>query len=165
MVEKKYIISGVLVLAVIIAYFVLHESEEEKVKKQFAALSEYVSKNADENNIALAAKAKKVQNLFAEKCELGISVYSISGIYQRNDISSLMLSSRSYYSKLTLDFHDIIVNFSEDARAIVNLTANLKGKLSSGEYTDDTHELECVLVKIEDEWVISEIEIVEVLQK
>jgi len=165
MVEKKYIIIAVLVIAAVITYFVLQESEEEKVRKQFSLLSEYVSKKSDENNIMLAANAKKVQNLFAEHCELGIPMYSISGNYKPNDISSLVLSSRSYFAKVTLSFHDINVDFPEKDSASVNLTANLKGKLTSGEYTDDTHELEFTLEKVEDEWLINAIEAVEVLDK
>jgi hypothetical protein len=41
----------------------------------------------------------------------------------------------------------------------------LCGKLTTGEYINEIHELECVLIKIEDDWLFSEIKIVDVLEK
>jgi len=47
----------------------------------------------------------------------------------------------------------------------VNLTASMKGKLTTGEFVEDLHDLKCKLQKIEDIWRLKEIEIVEVLKR
>jgi hypothetical protein len=57
----------------------------------------------------------------------------------------------------------VVVVRKESANAV--LTAKLSGKLTTGEYVNEIHELECVLIKIEEDWLFSEIKIVDVLEK
>ncbi len=57
----------------------------------------------------------------------------------------------------------MVVVRKESANAV--LTAKLCGKLTTGEYINEIHELECVLIKIEEDWLFSEIKIVDVLEK
>jgi len=45
------------------------------------------------------------------------------------------------------------------------VTGKLTGKSSSGEQMDEVRELECLLKKIENKWLISQLEVVEVLRK
>ncbi len=71
----------------------------------------------------------------------------------------------SQYIELSLRFYDIEINIPEKRLANAVLTAKLSGKLTSDEYVNEIHELECVLIKIEDNWLFSEIKIVDVLEK
>jgi hypothetical protein len=75
------------------------------------------------------------------------------------------MAARSLYSKISLKFHDFVIDFPEKDHADVNLTAHMTGKRKTGEYSDGIHELKCKLKKIEDIWLLKEIEIVEVLKK
>jgi hypothetical protein len=64
-----------------------------------------------------------------------------------------------------LKFYDFHIIFPERVVAKVTLTARLTGRSTAGEQTDETRELECVLKKIENKWLLSQIEVVEVLKK
>ena len=81
------------------------------------------------------------------------------------DLSTLILSTRSQFSKISLKFYDFVIDFSEKGYVDVNLTVNVVGRLTTGEYVDEIHELKCILKKIEDTWLLKDIEIVEVLKK
>ncbi len=64
-----------------------------------------------------------------------------------------------------MKFYDININITEKRIAKVLVTANLTARLATGEYIDDTHELKCILEKVESSWLFSDFEVVEVLEK
>ena len=72
---------------------------------------------------------------------------------------------RAQYSQMTLKFYDYSIDFPAKDTANVSVTKALRGKLTSGEYVEDINELSCKLKKIDDFWLITEIEVVEVLEK
>lgn len=162
----KHIIIAVFVLVIgALAVVFFFQSEESKVKKQFNFLSKRVSKEPDEKKLAMAVKAKRLQTLFAENCGLTAPIYSVSGNYTPQEISSLTLTAFSQYSRISLTFYDIDIDITEKRIAKVLVTANLTARLATGEYIDDTHELKCILKKVESSWLFSDFEVVEVLQK
>jgi gas vesicle protein len=166
MVKIKYLLIGVLIVIIgILAAVIFFPNEEKRVKKQFNLLSEWVSKSPDENTFTMLQKMKNIGTLFDEHCELKVPDQSLSGSYTREEISTYAGSARAYFSQLDLKFYDLHIVFPERAVAKVTLTARLTGKSTAGEQVDETRELECVLRKIENKWLFSEIEVVEVLKK
>lgn len=166
MVKIKHIITAVFVVIIgALAVVFFFQSEESKVKKQFNSLSKRVSKEPDEKKLAMAVKAKQLQTIFAENCGLRADIYSVSGNYTPQEISSLALTAFSQYSRISLTFYDINIDITEKRIAKVLVTANLTARLATGEYIDDTHELECILKKVETSWLFSDFEVVEVLEK
>jgi hypothetical protein len=166
MVRFKKIIIGAMILVIGIGVALyLFPSEEKKIKKQFRLLGEWVSKDPGENTFTMAYKIKNIGKLFDQTCEFKVPVYSFSGSYTREEISSYATSGRLSCSQLYLKFYDLVIVFPEKWIAKVALTARLTGKLNVGEYIDETHELESVLKKIEKEWLFSKFEVVEVLKK
>ena len=166
MVKIKYLLIGGLVVIIgIVVVFYFFPNEEKKVKKQFRLLSEGVLKSPEENAFTMLQKMKNIGALFDEHCELKAPSQSLSGSYAREEISTYTGSARTYFSKLDLKFYDFHIIFPERAVAKVTLTAMLTGKSTAGEQTDETRELECVLKKIENKWLFSQIEVVEVLKK
>ena len=166
MVRIKTILIAVLALILgILAATYLSESEEKKVKKQFALLSKWVSKDVGENPITMASKAKNIGTLFAESCELKVPVDSITATYTPAEVSSYAIRGRMQFSELALKFYDLTVEFPEKGTAQVVLTANLKGRSMNGELIDETREVQSVLNKIDQKWLFSAFEVVEVLEK
>jgi len=166
MVKIQYIIIAVLVVTVgILAAVYLSESEEKKVRKQFDLLSKWVSKDPGENAFTMAHKIQSIGKLFAENCEFKTHIDSLSGNYTPEEISSYAAQGRAQFSRLSLRFHDLDIDIPEEGTAKVILTAKLTGKSTTGEYVDEAHEFECVLRKIEDKWLFSDFEVVEVLKK
>jgi hypothetical protein len=166
MVKIKYIIIAVLMVIIgIWAAIYFFQNEEKKVRKQFNLLSEWVSKAPGENTFAMVQKIKNIGTLFPENCELKVPVYSISGSYTREEITGYATRGRALFSQLYLKFYDLHIAFPEKEVAKVTLTAKLTGRSTLGENVDETHELECLLKKIENKWLFSAFEVVEVLKK
>jgi hypothetical protein len=162
---RYMVIVGALLAAGIIAFVIFSQSEEAKVRKQFGVLAEKMEKTEKETPLVAAARANKIKELFAETCTVHAPAYSFSREISSQDLPSLVIATRSRYSKISLEFYDFIIEFPAKDSAHVNLTANMTGKLRSGEYVDDVHELKCNLTKTEDTWLFREIEVVEVLKK
>ena len=166
MVKIKYLFIAALIaiLGIVIAITVF-PSEEKRVKKQFRLLSVWVSKSPEENAFVMLQKIRDIGSLFDEHCELKTDYPSLSGSYTREEISTYAGSTRSNVSRLDLKFYDLQIAFPEKEVAKVTLTARLTGRSTAGEQMDEIRELECRLKKIENKWLFSAIEVVEVLKK
>jgi hypothetical protein len=166
MVKLKYLLIGLVIVVIGIGVAItLFPSEEKRVKKQFHLLSKWVSKSTEENAFTMLQRMKDIGSLFDAQCELKVPDQSLSGTYTREEISTYAGSARSHVSQLDLKFYDFDIAFPEKGVVKVTLTARLTGRSTTGEQTDDTRELECVLKKIENKWLFSQIEVVEVLKK
>jgi hypothetical protein len=166
MVKMKHLVIALLIVMVgISATFLLFQSEEKKVKKKFALLSEHMSKDSRENTFVMASKIKGITALFGENCNFTVSDYSLSGSYAREEISGIALRGRAHFLNLGLKFYDLKVSFPEKVLAQVNLTARLTGKSVYGEQVDETRELICLLKKVEKKWLFISFEVIEVLRK
>ena len=146
-------------------FLYLFPSEEKKIKKQFALLSQWASKDQEENVFSLAQRGKSIGTLFGENSGLKVPPYSIDGRYTREEIMSYAVRARSQFSRLNLEFYDLNISFPEEGLAKVTLTGKLTGKLQDKENVNEIRELECVLKKMEGKWLFSEFEVVEVLKK
>jgi hypothetical protein len=169
MVKPQLIVAaGLVVMAGIAAVFYFSPSEEKRVRKQFGLLSQYVAKEPGEDPFSMANRIQNISRLFAENCEFkieGDSLYSLSGNYSRQEVAGYALRGRSYFSSLSLTFHDLKIRFPEKGSASVRFTARLAGRSSTGENVDEIRELQCDLNKIEKKWLFSGLEAVEVLKR
>ena len=164
--KLKYILIAIVAVGLcLFAVLYFSPSEEKRVRKQFDLLSEYVSKDSDENTIAMAHKMQKLGSLFGDSCELKIAVEVLSGTYTREEIVSYAARGRARFSKLSLEFLDLEVTFPEHGVAKVSLTARLTGRTRAGEQMHETRELESLLKKTGKKWLFSNIEVIEVLRK
>ena len=165
---KPFVAGGLIILIGVLTVFHFLPNDEKKVKKQFDLLSQYVAKESNEDLLSSARRARNTGALFADPCEFkigGDSFYSLSGEYTREDLTGYVLRGRSYFSSLSLKFHDLTIEFPERGVAKVGLTARLSGKSTGGEKVGEARELLCVLKKIEKRWLFSRFEEVEVLKK
>lgn len=162
----KYILIALLAIVIgIWAGYTFFQSEEKKVKKQFGYLSEWVSKDPGEKALATANKTKNIGTLFSEGCSLKIPVPSLSGHSSPQEISGYAARYRSYFSKLSLQFDDLVIDFPEKGTAKATLTARLSGTSTMGESIDEIRELQCLLKKTEKGWLFRDVEVIEVLRK
>lgn len=166
MVKLKHIVlaGAVLVLAVaLITSF--SESEEKRVKKRFALLAGWVSKEPGETAFTMAQKVRKIGGLFAERCTLQAPLDGVSGVYSPDEISRYAARARLPFSKLSIDFYDVDIDFPEERTARAVLTGRATGRLKGGEGVDEVRELQCVLEKVENKWLFTDFEVVQVLKK
>lgn len=169
MVKLKHIFVTVLVVLIgTLVVFYLFPSEEKKVRKQFDLLSQYVTKEPGEAPFSMVNRIQNISRLFAKNCEFKIEgdpFYAFSGNYSREEVAGYALRGRSYFSNLSLKFHDLKIEFPERGTAKVQLTGRLAGKSAAGENVDEARELLCLLEKIEKKWLFRQFEVVEVLKR
>jgi len=163
---KKHPVIAVLVFILsVLAVLTLFPSEEKKVRKQFKALSNVVSKEPRESVFTTARKAKEIVPLFDENCELVIPADSVSAFFSRGEITSYVIRGRTQFSDLSLTFVDLSITFPDPGTAKVVLTAKLKGNVVNGDRMDETREVKSTLKKIKRKWLFAGFEVVEVLKK
>jgi len=166
MVRFKYILVAVLIIAAgVVAGSYLFQSEEKRIKKQFSLLSEWASKDSNETPFGMARKLQRIGTLFAERCEIKTHLESLSGSYTPEEISGYAARGRTLFSGLHLRFSDLKIEFPEVEAASVSLAARLTGRLTNGEYVDESHELESTLKKTGKKWLFTSFVMVEVLKK
>lgn len=163
--RKHIIIGGGILVAGIVAFYVFWQSDHAKVKRRFEFIAEKMEKTPGEHKLISAAKANRMKEAFSETCTIHAPAYSFSRKISSDELSTLVLRMRSRYSEISLTFYDFVIDFPEEGTAQVTTTARMEGILTTGEPVADLHELKCRLHKLEDAWLLKEIEIVEVLKK
>jgi hypothetical protein len=162
---KYFLVAGLVVIIGILAASYIFQGEEKKVRKQFDLLSEYVSKDSGESPFTMARKIQSIGKLFAQNCALRTPIHSLSGTYTPEEISSYAAQGRARFSKLSLRFYDLDIEFPDEGTARAVLTAKLTGTSVGGERVHEVHELECILKTREDKWLFSNFEVIEFLEK
>ena len=166
MVRVRYAITIVVIVTFGgIAILCSPPGEEGKVKKQFHLLSEWVSKDDGEKLLTTVRKVRNIGTLFARECVLKAHIDSYSGTYTPEEISEHAATARSRFSNVSLRFYNFNIDFPEEGRARVAVTARLTGLSTTGERVDDAHELGCLLKRAEDTWLFTQVVMVEVLRK
>ena len=169
MVKLKPLIIIILCLAAgLVGFFIFYQSDAEKIRSRLDTLSERVSKDGAENEIIAAGNAKKIADLFTDPCTFEVPqtpYQDLSGKFSRQDIRAYAMSGRASYQQILFEIYDISINFSNETTANVRLTARLKTGENGGPPFDEFNELVCEFIKIEDDWYISQVSTVEVLEK
>ena len=163
---KNIFVAGLLIVCGMIAFFIFSQSDEAKIKKQFNKLSEKIEKNGNEHDLIAAKTAHEIEQMFTGSVRIQIPSYSVDKTFPRSEISPHVLYARARYQKMDLAFHDFQIEIAEDkTTAVVGLTGIFEASTTSGERVNEIHEVECTLEKIEDEWMFTGIEGVEVLER
>ncbi len=166
MVNTRNVVIAVLVLAAgAAAYILFSDSEEARIRKRFRVLGETFQKDAGETQFASALKADSVRDFFTETSNINAPAYAFSRDVARKDLPGYILPMRAQYASLSVDFTDFVIAFPSENMADVVVTATVTGKIYSGENTRDIQEMSCRLQKVEDTWLLREIEMVQVLEK
>ncbi len=141
------------------------QSEEKKIKRQFHHLSEGISKKSGENVFTMDQKIKKIGSLFSDVCEIDIPSYSLSGQLTREEIMSYAARGRLQTKTLQMKIYDLKVFVLEGNKAQAHMTVRLTGQWMAGETIHEAHEIDCSLEKKENEWLLTKVELVEVLKR
>ena len=168
MVKSKYlyfIIGACVLTAAAVAWFMLSQSEEAKIKNQFQLIAGKIEKAAGESPIIGAANAGKLKELITSPCRVLAPDYNFEKDISTDDISGFVLAKKMQFHDLSITFHDFVIELTSDTTASVTLTGGIEGELSNGEKISDMHEYSCEMLKTEDVWMLKVIEIVEVLQQ
>ncbi len=104
--------------------------------------------------------------MFTGSVRIEIPSYSVDKTFPRSEISPHVLYARALYQKMDLDFHDFNIQIEEGkTSAVVGLTGVFEATITSGERVDEIHEVKCTLEKVEDEWMFTGVQGIEVLER
>jgi hypothetical protein len=161
----KIIIAVLLLAAGVAAYILFSNSEEERIKKRLRILGEIFQKEPGETLLLAASKAGKVRNYFTETSHVIVPAYHFSRDVARRDLPGYVLQARASYASLVVHFADFVISLPSESKAELSTTVVVTGKLPSGQRTRDIQEVRCRLQKIENQWFIRAVEVVQVLEK
>ena len=162
---KVITIAVILTVAAYLSVLYLFPGDKAKIKKQFDSLSSLVSKEKGESAFTMAYKVNALANLFADSCSFEFSKNYMTGDYTPEQITSHAVKGRSQFSKISLDFYDIVPDIQNDV-AVVETTVRFHGEIKdSAKVAEETREIQCRLKKIEGKWKFTSFKVVEVLKK
>lgn len=165
MLRRPVLLAIVAMLLAGAAYYFLFHSIEDKVKKQLRLLAEYVSKDPGEKNLVMLFKTQNLPSLFAEQCDLEIAGSQLSGSYTPEEIMSHVVRGRMQFSKLSLNFYDIAVEYPGKTTARAEMTAKLAGTVDKNKAVEEVREIQAELKLVDGKWLFSKFKVVEVLEK
>ena len=148
--KQKYSIIAVVLLIAIGAGMYFFPTDTKRVKKQFASLAKWFSKEANEQPLVSAVRIKSIGGLLADRCAFEMPARHVSGSFTRDEIMTRAAMARSKFATVSVKFYDITVEFLYEGIAQVTTTATLKGTNTDGDAIDEIHEFDCTLQKIED---------------
>ena len=150
---KKIILTVLALLIVGAAAFWLLRSEKHKIKKQFKALAECVSKESGEGNIAMAAKMMSLGNHLAENVILGIRDLPMFHEMTSEEIVSLATRGRGFIDELHITIVDVETDILSKEKAQSRCSAKVRLRSKSREYDyDELRTFSSDLVKIDGKW-------------
>lgn len=162
---KKYILVGVLVLAIAaVYYFVFYNSDERVIKRRLNYIADNFSKEANENKILALKRVTAIKTVFKPLIHVEIEKRSISGEYSAREITRRTAGVRTHFKRITLKFYDVNIDVSPSGSALATATARITGAKKNGETFAETRELEFGWQKMEGDWLIAAVKAVQVLE-
>lgn len=162
-VKTLVLILSITILAGYLA-FRFWSSDDRAIRKQLAVIEEAGSKEPAEQSIEALFKARQIAALFSDPCWLTVASANHGGEYPRKQIQDRMLMVRGFYTQAKVSLHDITIDLSPEKTAVVRGTIRLRGE-GAGEKVADVHELRAEMRPIDGKWLLTAVEIVEVLER
>jgi hypothetical protein len=166
MVTKKYLAMGLILVALGAAVLLLFvDWEARAVKKQLRSLAKEMTWVSADSELAVAARARHVQEKIAETCQVDIPSYRVSQAVLKKDVPSYLMMVRGYYRNLSVKFEDLKVESIQLPQARAVTTAYIKATAPDGQRDDQVMALEFNLQKIEKKWQITTAKEMQVLER
>ena len=164
---KKYIEIGLVVVVLgFLAYYVC-QGEARKVRKQFVAIANAVSKPSGEGNIAMGVKMATLSNLLDDKVTIVIKDFPFNGELSAEELVSLASRGRSFFDYLEITILDVETVFTSKTTAVSRCAAKVRTRSKTGDYNyDEVREFTSDLVKGENKkWLFASFKQDELLKK
>lgn len=161
---KKACIVLLVIIAAGITGIFFWSGDERAIRKQMALIEEVGSKKASEQPVESLVRAQKLARMFQEPCQLTIETSGQNGSFSRREIMERLARVRSFYSQMTVNLHDVTLQFPEKVTAAVRLTLRLSGESNQEKYFD-VYDVAARLRKNEGAWLLTSVRMVEVPEK
>ncbi|MFQ5656180.1 MAG: nuclear transport factor 2 family protein [Candidatus Methylomirabilales bacterium] len=165
MVTKKPVAITAAVLGVlIVAWFVFHKNEDDRIRQRLHELAHVVSTTKEKRDTARLIHMAGLKQFFTQDVtvELHTEMRTVAG---RETLLKMAYLALTHEPSLTVAFKDISV-FHDDGtpHAEVNTTVVVTGVQSNRARSVDAQELEMDLVKADGEWLIQAVRPVKAME-
>ena len=165
MVNVKTLGAATLVaVAVIVLVVRFWPSEERAIRARLAMIEKIGSKAGAEQPLESLSKARQIAGLFNDPCQLVIESVNHAGSYSRRQIQERIVMVRAAYVTATVSFHDLNIVLAGSDTATVSGTIRVRGQGMSGPVAD-VRELRAEMAKIDDQWLMTGVTLVEILER
>ena len=154
-----------LLIAGIVCFFTLRDSEEAKVKKVLQTLCRMASKNRGENAAAAALMISRTDRIFAGEFDIDIGQGMFNGKLNPTKMTSELARYRAIFEQVAVKAQDIEISFPDPAQAAVIFSGTLQGTTKNGKSISEARDVECLLIKQPNGWLISRLIIRDVLER
>ncbi len=158
----------IIILAIVAVFAGLHilrkPDDEQLIKNQLSVLAEQATKQAGEQPMETITRSGKIAGLFVDPCILKIENPGTEETLHHQEVLQRVTMARNVFSTLKVSFYDINVTVASSQQANVILTMRLRGQINNENYTD-TQEVEFDFSKPDKTWLISMVQLVEILEK
>lgn len=162
--RKAVIVAAAVIVAGALLHWMLRDSEADRVRERFDRLAELAEVAPGAHIVATGLASNRLAELFTDPATLRTPLHELGGgTYSRQQIVQSALALKGGCERLSLAFVDLDTRFPSPGTAVSTVTARLKGVHRSSGAFDETHELECRLVKTDGEWRFADCTVVDVL--
>lgn len=165
MVTKKPIAIAVAVLGVVIvAWFVFHKNEDDRIRQRLHELAHVVSTTKEKRDTARLVHIAGLKQFFTQgvTVEINSETRKVKG---RDNLLKMAHFALQQETGLTVAFKDISVSYNDGTpHAMVNTTVFVTGVRSQRARSVNAQELEMDFVKAEGEWVIQAVRPVKAME-
>ena len=157
-------VAALVAVAVIVLAIRFWPSEERAIRARLAVIEKTGSKAGAEQPLESLSKARQIAGLFGNPCQLVIESANHAVSYSRQQIQERIVMVRAAYVTATVSLHDLAVVLTGKDTATVSGTIRVRGQGSSGPVAD-VRELQAGMAKIDGHWLLTEVTLVEVLER
>lgn len=166
MVNKKYLIIGMIIGVAVAAYLLFFvDWEVRAVKKHLHSITREMTWTPADSELTLASRIRRVQGNLAENCLVEVPSYQISQSVSRNDVPTYMMMAKNYYKNLSVVLHDLEVQSIELPEAQAVATAYIQATRADGQRNDEILVIEFKLQKIGKKWQVTGAAETQILEK
>lgn len=161
---RKKILFFIPVLFIAVIVFFLFPGDEKKIRANLAALAEYSSTSLEKTVIATLQNAAAAAKLCKDPCTVHIESFDINRKFDRQELIEHILIMKRNLPNVSFGFHDTLVEFSDNDRAEIITTLQVKGEFND-ERIADAYEFSMKTEKINGDWFFYSFAVVEFMKK
>jgi hypothetical protein len=161
---KQIVVVGLIALVTVMGAVRLWPGDERAIRKQLTLIETVGSKALAEQPVEGLLKATQLAGLFSDPCRLTVTSATHAVDSSRKQIQERIVLARTWYNQLNVSLHDVTLVFAENKTAVVRGTIRLRGE-GAGEQGADVQEFRAEMRPINGKWLLTAVEIVEVLER
>ncbi|MDH5524625.1 MAG: hypothetical protein OEY01_11630 [Desulfobulbaceae bacterium] len=152
--NKKLIISGILIAAALGGWLIHYFSDRQVIRRQLHTIAQNLSKEGEEAPVMMALRMKQVLDRLDRQCLIEIPEQGFSEAMEPGLIIRYLINYRGRQATLLVAVDEITVEIPAPGRGAVATLIRLTGNAGRPDFFEERHRVEFSLQKIEKKWLI-----------